>query len=382
MLPSWYIPHGGKFVRNQVQTLQEQGLNVNILANNALSMKLDKSKFLTYPWKSYVSMEDDILVYRYFQRNFPKLTKVNAMRWINQTIQLFEKYQKIYGKPNIIHAHTALWAGYTACLIKQKYNIPYIITEHYSNLSLTCDYAKKTIKQWHTIYYETAFSNANHIVPVSNIIQPKIESFLKQQVPITPISNVLNTDYFHFKERKVGETIKFVATNGFYYQKGYDILIPAFDNACEVNTNLEITIVGENFDTKGFEEIWNRVKHKNKFHFTGELTSDGVRNELWNANIFIIPSRVESQSVSTLEALSTGLPIIATTTIPTIMTTAENSIVVPVEDIEAMTVAILQMSKNFQNYDGKYISKHIKSIAGKDSFTKEILTVYKQVLGE
>lgn len=379
ILPSWYIPHGG-FIRNQAQTLKEKGLTVNVLANVDISLTNDKIKYFTYPFGVFVSEEENVTFFRHNFRQFPKLPKINAERWIKSTVKLFEKYVQKFGKPDIIHAHTANYGGYVAALIKEKYGIPYIITEHRSIMSNLCEHSRKSFKSWHTPYYEKAYANASHIVPVSALIQPKIETFLTQEVPVTPISNVLDTEYFYYKERKKSEIIKFVATNGFYFQKGYDILIPAFDKACDINSNLEICIAGENFYGKKFLKIWDGVKNKDCFRFAGELTAEGVRNELWNANAFIIPSRAESQSIATLEALSTGLPVIATTTIPKIMTTPENSIVVPVEDVEAMMEAILKMSKEFSNYNGKAISEHIKTICGKDAFAKAIIEVYKQVI--
>lgn len=379
-LPSWYIPHGGQFVRNQAQALKEKGLTVNILANVEIGLTSDRLKYFTNSFRSFVSEEDDLTIFRHYLRKYPKFSKINARRWIKSSVKLFEKYQKIFGKPDIIHAHSTIWGGYAAYLIKEKYNIPYIITEHHSIMSYLCEHSRMSFESWQTPYYEKAFSNASHIVPVSAIIQPKIETFLTQKVPVTPISNVLDTEYYCYKERKKSEIVKFVATNGFYFQKGYDILIPAFDKACDINSNLEICIAGENFYGKEFLKIWNKVKHNDRFRFVGELTAEGVRNELWNANVFIIPSRAESQSVATLEALSTGLPVIATTTIPKIMVTDENSIVVPVEDAEAMTEAILKMSQEFSNYNGKAISENIKTICSKETFTKAIIEIYTQVI--
>ena len=380
-LPSWHFPQGGGFVRSQAQILKEKGLIVDVLENASLAITTDKTKYFTLPYKAFLIEEDNLKFFRHYFRNLPKLPKINAERWIKSTVNLFEKYQKKFGKPDIIHAHSAIWGGYVAYLIKEKYNIPYIITEHRARFSQSCDYANSLFENWYTPLLEKAFSEASAIVPVADIIRPKIETFLTKKVPICSISNVLDTDYFYYREREITEKIKFVACNGFYFYKAYDILIPAFDAACDKNPNIEITIAGENFEQPEFRDIlWKNVRNKDKFYFAGKLTAEGIRSELWKANVFIVPSRSESQSIATLEALSTGLPIVATSTIPKIMTTAENSLVVPVENIEAMTAAILEMSDNFHKYDGKSISEHIKSIAGKEAFAKAIIEIYRQVI--
>ncbi|MDR1544201.1 MAG: glycosyltransferase, partial [Prevotellaceae bacterium] len=377
-LPSIYIPHGGQFVRNQAQALQEKGLIVNVLANVGINLRGFRKKYFTLPYFSYISKEDGLEVYRLFTRIIPKLVKWNHIIWAKRTVRLFEKYIKKYGKPDIIHAHFALWGGYAAFLIKQKYGIPYIITEHFSIMSNLCEYSRNKFKNWETPYYSAAYSNADFITPVSKLQIPKIRTFLTKDVPISPVTNVINTDFFYYKERKNdAEKINFVTVNGFYFQKGYDILIPAFDTACKQNPNIELTVVGENFEKKEFQNtLWKKVKHKDKFHFTGELTSDGVRNELWKADCYLMPSRAEGQPQATLEALCTGLPMVCTNVIPDSVAVKENSIMIQMENIELMTEAILKMSDTYKNYDNKSISEHAVNICCKDTFCKEIMKVY------
>jgi len=382
-LPSWHIPQGGGFVRNQTQTLKEKGLIVNILENASLAIRIDKAKYFTLPYNTFLSEEDGLIFFRHFFRDLPKLHKINAKRWIKSTFNFFEKYQKIFGKPDLIHVHSSIWGGYAAYLIKEKYNIPYIITEHRGRFGQSCDYAKDLFKNWQTPLLEKAFSESDAIVPVSENLVPKIRTFLKKDVPIIPVSNVLNTDFFYYKERKSSEKIRFVTTNSFVPAKSYDILFPAFDRACDKMPNIELTVCGNNFaGNKNFDKIWKNIKNKNNFHFAGFLNAEGIRNELWQADIFVLASRVEAQPSAVLEALSTGLPMVCTTVVPQMVATAENSIVVPVENEEKLLNAIIEMAKNYQKYNGKNISEHIKSVAGKDAFAKQIIKVYEQVINK
>jgi len=382
ILPSWHMPHGG-FVRNQARVLKEKGLTVNVLANVHISLTHDKTKYFTSSFCTFISEEDDLMFFRHNYRSLPKLQVTNAKLWAKSTVKLFEKYQQKFGKPDIIHVHSAFWGGYAAHLIKEKYNIPYIITEHGGIFGLFCDYAKNRFVNWYTPLLEKAFSNADYITPVSNNQIAKIKTFLTKEVPINPVTNVINTDFFHYKERRKNtEKITFVTVNGFYIPKAYDILLPAFDKACAQNTNLEIRIVGENFNSKAFKPIWNNVVNKDKFYFTGELTANGVREELWNADCYIMPSRSEGQPQATLEALCTGLPMVCTEVVPHSVTTKENSIIIPVENIEKMTDAILKLSNTYKNYDNKAISEHIKNICGKEAFAKAIIDVYEQVINK
>ena len=120
MIPSWYIPQGGQFCRNQALALCEKGVIANILANVSLSWKKYGLKAFRFPWKFYSSNEDGLIVFRFFSRSIPFLKKTNGILWSWQTLVMFDKYCKKYGKPDIIHVHSVLWGGYAAYLINKK----------------------------------------------------------------------------------------------------------------------------------------------------------------------------------------------------------------------------------------------------------------------
>jgi L-malate glycosyltransferase len=378
MLPSWYFPNGGHFCRNQAQILCEKGIQANVLANVSLSWRKYKLQIFQFPWTSFTSKEDGLVVYRKYTRRIPFLKKINGLLWSWQTLIIFDQYCKKYGKPELIHVHSVLWGGYAAYLISKKRGIPYIITEHKGIFCLSCDYAKNQFEDWQTPYMKKAFSNASAIIPVSIKQIPKIKTYLTNNVPIHQISNVVDTDFFYYKKRNIENEIKFVAVNGFVFVKAYDILLPAFDKVCDKIENVKLRIVGEDFDGPEFLKIWTPIKHKDKITFTGELDMNGVRDELWNANIYIIPSRVEAQPVSTLEALSTGLPIVCTSVVPNDVANKQNSIIVQVENIEALTEAIIEMSEKFTTYNGVAISEQIKRTSSKEVVVAKLIDLYSK----
>jgi len=378
MLPSWYIPNGGQFCRNQAQALCEKGIQANILANVFMSIKKQGKLLLKFPWFPYSSKEDEIIVYRNFFIAIPFLKITNGLLWSWKTLRMFDKYCTKYGKPDLIHVHSVLWGGYAAYLINKKRGVPYIITEHRGVFGLSCEYAKKQFVDWQTPYMEKAFSNAQAIIPVSKNLTSKIQSYLKKDVPVIPISNVVDTDFFYYKERIIEADIKLVAVNGFLFVKAYDIFLPAFDKVCEKLSNVKLRIVGEDFEGEEFNKLWSSIKHKDKITFTGELDMYGVRDELWNANIYIISSRVEAQPVSTLEALSTGLPIVCTSVIPDNMANEKTAIIVPVENIDALSEAIIEMTQKFKQFDGKAISEQIKKTSSKAVVAAKLIDLYSQ----
>jgi len=381
-LPSWYLPEGGQFCRNQVQALNANGIKTNILANVTIALrKYGLKKMFSFPKSTFMSHEDNIHVFRHYHISLPLLKKLDGILWSHQTLYLFKKYCKIYGKPDVIHVHSVLWGGYAAYLIKKHTDIPYLITEHKGIFGFSCQYAKEQFMPWQTPFMEKAFSNASMIIPVSENLIPKIKTFLKNDVPICVISNIVDTSFFYYKERNTAKTeIKAVMVNGFSYSKAYDILLPAIDIVLERIKNLELTIVGEDFYGEKFDEIWGKVIHKDRIIFSGELDKYGVREALWDADFYIISSRVESQSVSTLEALSTGLAVVCTEVIPIQIANETNAIRVPVENIQELANGIIQMVGMYAKYDRREIAENLRKKADQQVIASKITEAYQQVL--
>ncbi len=381
-LPSWYLPEGGQFCRNQVQALNENGdVYAAVMANVIISIKKYGLNAFRFPTKFFLSREDNIDVFRNYHISLPFFKKRDSLKWAKETLKMVESYFAAYGKPDLIHVHSVLWGGYAAKLIKDKHKIPYVITEHRGIFGLSCEWAKNQFITWQDSYMQQAFSNADLIIPVSEKLIPKISSYLDKPVQIRVISNMVDSEFFFYNpQKKDNKKIQAVMVNGFSYSKAYDVLFPAADIALDKIKNLEIIIIGEDFSGELFDKLWNKVRNKERITLAGEKNSNDVREALWSADFFIISSRVESQSVSTLEALATGLPVVCTEVVPETIANSVNSIRVPVEDIERLAEAIISMAENHQSYNKKQIASEIQKIADKKVVAEALLDAYESIL--
>ena len=89
--------------------------------------------------------------------------------------------------------------------------------------------------------------------------------------------------------------------------KGYDILIDAFGQIPDKNAQL--VLIGDGSEK---ESLKNLVKHRrieNRVHFVGH--QNDVSNWLAALDIYVNSSRSEGMSQSIVEAMSIGLPIVA-----------------------------------------------------------------------
>ena len=381
-IPYWYPPEGGEFCRDQAVLLKEAGIDIDILAN------------VPAPWKKYgfkiftkldirpsFTKEDNLEVLRNYFLRIPKLEKKNIKRWINKTLKLVDLYIEEKGKPDIIHAHVALWAGYVAYLVKKKYGIPYVITEHHSIFSNKSEFARKSFKDWHIDYLRKSFSNADYILPVSTVIIDKINEFSNNNPNIDVISNMLDNRLFTYKKREFHrDSFVFFTANSYCLDKAYDVLLEAFEIVCKQKRNVELRIAGSGFGNPVIKQSLAKNTHsRNKINFCGLISHTEVRDELWNADAFVLASRAESQSIATLEALCTGLPVVCTEVVPEEVAIPITGYRVPVDNPHSLADAMLAMTENYRKFDSLAISRHAHKITDPDLFIKKTKTVYASV---
>lgn len=383
LLPAWYLPEGGQFVRHQALALREQGVDAHILANVTLGWHKYRWRgldFASYPLVPFFTEEDGIPLLRSFTRPVPKATVLNIRLWTLRTLRMYDMYVRRYGHPDLIHAHSATWAAYAAALIKRRYGTPYVLTEHRGMFGCRCEYARRFFRKEFEPFFRAGFSSASCIIPVSDQLIPKIRTYCDRDVPFRVISNMVDTDFFRpAGRRQWRETVRFVSVNGFYREKGYDILLPAWDLLCDRRKDVRLTVVGENFDTPAFQALWASCRHKDTVTFTGELTRDGVRDRLQEADAFVISSRVEAEPVAVLEAMAAGLPVVASDVVSEYETPTSSGIRVPVEDPAALAAALDRMADTAAQYDSAAIRSHTIRIASRQNVTAQLMDVYTKV---
>jgi glycosyltransferase involved in cell wall biosynthesis len=92
-------------------------------------------------------------------------------------------------------------------------------------------------------------------------------------------------------------------------QKGYDILLKAFFELKKVNPNIQLRIVGEGPLRNELEDLIKELNLQHEVYLDGNKPL-GWKN-LYNANAFVLPSVSEGFSGALVEALITGIPIVA-----------------------------------------------------------------------
>lgn len=119
----------------------------------------------------------------------------------------------------------------------------------------------------------------------------------------------IDTDYWAYKKRNLSGKIRFLWVGAPNIRKGHDLAVKAFYKAFfNTDADVELYIKASFFMREG--EITPMLKYKALVD-TRNLSLDGLRDLYYSSHIFFFPSRGEGVGLPPLEAMSTGIPVIA-----------------------------------------------------------------------
>ena len=73
----------------------------------------------------------------------------------------------------------------------------------------------------------------------------------------------------------------------------------------------KLVIIGDGEVRRSLEARARELGVADRVRFTGRVSDEELRRELTEASVFAMPSRAELQSIATMEALASGLPVVA-----------------------------------------------------------------------
>jgi glycosyltransferase involved in cell wall biosynthesis len=310
ILPSWYptltCPIRGTFIREQVMALGRAGIKVGVIYPDFRSLREFKITALADNYfQTSISMDRGVPIYRYHGWNISRL-KLEPCLWKRQAKRLFCRYTAKHGIPDLIHAHGILWGGVSAAEIAASENIPYLITEHASN------YAQGMISSWQEPYIRRTVKTAAKVMAVSKALADKLMPYTEgKRIEVLP--NMVDTGYFILPpvQRKINP-FRFLTVARLTPKKGVDLLIRAFARAFSQEQDVFLDIGGDGEQRPELEALVKDLRIQDRVNFLGELSLEQVRESMWHANAFVLPSYVETFGVVLIEAMATGLAAIAT----------------------------------------------------------------------
>ncbi|ASK26850.1 glycosyl transferase [Neisseria chenwenguii] len=383
VIPSWYpaTPDDvdGIFFRQQAQALQRSGLKVGVVAPIFRSMRGKPASILTggYGVRSYVEADIPTYVYKsmYF---FPRMPRDRG-RWVKAGKKLFDRYVAEQGRPDVIHVHCVSHAGILAQQIFEETGIPYVITEHSST------YARKLVHDWQWGKMRTAVEKSGRRFAVSRTFCTLLEEiFAGSDWEYLP--NILSAPFaapVDLASFEKDEDFTFCSVAHLRRNKGYDILLPAFALALKKYPQLKLKIGGGGEADGELRKLAAELGLNASVTFLGALTNTEVLDLMRKSHAFVLASRYETFGVVYIEAVSQGLPVVATRCGgPETTVTPENGLLVPSENVEALADALIEIYENRSRYRAEDLRAGALAEYGESSVVARLTEAFESLVSQ
>ena len=305
--PRFYKSLSGTFYRDQAIALMKSGAAVGVIDPAPRSIRtFTLGGLASHRSQVTTTVDAGFPVVHANDWCLPYARKLYAKQFIRRAMDLFEHYSREFGRPDVIHGQGMLWGGVAARAIAVASGIPYVLTEH------SGEYALFPILPWTLPLIRETMRDASSVLAVSSELARRLRP-LGDGRPLRVVPNVVDTEFFHRPQpRAVVEPFLFVSVASQLMYKGMDVLLRAFAIAFAGNAQVRLEIGGDGADRPRFIALAEALDIASQVMWRGALTREQVRECLWRADAFVLPSRYETFGVVFIEAMATGLPVITT----------------------------------------------------------------------
>jgi glycosyltransferase involved in cell wall biosynthesis len=326
-----------------------------------------------YCYETSDFLEDGIRTIRvkYHKTVIPKLT---CFIYLFSIWRILRKILKEEFRPDVIHAHI-FSAGMPAVIIGKLFRIPVVITEHFG--AFVC----RTLSKRQVKKARFAMRRAKMILPVSDALKKGIELYeINNRFQIVP--NVVDTNIFHYDvQNKKDIAIKKILLVALLSPvKGVPYFFQALLILKKKRNDFFLDIIGDGPNRKEYESLALTLGIDDKICFHGIKSKQEIAEFMDKSHFFVLPSLSETFGVVLIEALASGLPVIATNEGgPNEIITKEVGILVPPKDVHRLAEAIDNMLDHHMDYSPEKISQYAKDKFSCETVGKTLDDIYRQV---
>jgi glycosyltransferase involved in cell wall biosynthesis len=190
----------------------------------------------------------------------------------------------------------------------------------------------------------------------------------------------VDVDKYHPVER-FWNAAHLLFTGRLVYQKGLDLLLEALSDLGDLTWRL--TIVGDGPELVPLMEQAQSLGLDDQVDFVGWKSRRALNAYYQQANLFVFPSRHEGMPNALLEAMSSGLPAIATDIAGNqeLVVDGKNGFLVPSGDVDALKKALrtLISQQTLRTEMGRAARQHILDSYSWQATAQAYLNLLKQV---
>lgn len=318
------------------------------------------------------NLEDGIRTLRLRHRKSP-IPKTTYFIYLWSMFAAFRKLLLEGFRPEVIHAHVYS-AGVPAVLIGKRYGLPVVITEHFSG------FPRGLVRGFEKLKAKFVFKKASLVCPVSKDLQKHIENCgICARFQMVP--NVVDMSLFSpgcDPDKRRGDRKRILLVALLDPRKGVPYLLEALARLREKRDDFVLDVVGDGPNRAEYEQLSHRLGLKDVVYFHGLKTKQEVAGFMRRCDFFVLPSEWENLPCVLIEALASGLPIIATRVggIPEMIN--ENvGFLVPPKNANALAEAIDCMLDHYRDYSPATIVRYAHERFSYETVGKRLDEIYR-----
>jgi glycosyltransferase involved in cell wall biosynthesis len=282
---------------------------------------------------------------------------------------------------DLIHAHFIYPDGVIAAGIGKALGVPVISSEH-AMWRPWLDNHPAVRRQ-----VEHALPSIARITTVSDALRQGIVELFGDAVPVDILPNVVDDEVFDLPrsgEHRDPNQILFVGL--IRHVKGLDVLIRALGPLFERRPQLRLAVAGGAF-FRGYERDAAEVRSlvttlglSDRVQFLGDVPPAEVARLMRTSALLVVPSRRESFSLVTAEAIASGTPVVATRCGgPEEIVTPQTGALVPTDDPVGLAAGIDEVLE--RRFDPVALRLDAVSRFGTDAAVERLGQLYARVTG-
>lgn len=316
--PRWKGDSTTPFVLELVEDLQQAGWEVDVLAPHASGCKkLEffgnvKVERFSYAWpqrlQSICYQGGALVNLRKNKMNFLKLPAFVLAEFAATCSRLaIRRY-------DLLHSHWLLPQGFVGVLSSCITGVPHVVTIHGSDIFALQSGIYRPFKRFALRLADAVTVNSSATEQAVRQLYPQVKNLHRIPMGVDCDAHELEIGRKSSLQEgagvATGPLIVFVGR--IVEEKGVEDLLHAIPLIAREYPGIRALIVGEGQDRGDFERLARELGLEEKVAFTGWVDPSDIPRYLGEADVFVGPTRSEGQGLTFLEAMATGLPIIAT----------------------------------------------------------------------
>lgn len=358
----------GQFIKKHFSAIQENDLDVTLLV---VRIKRGKTLFKRSVTKEKEKVE--VTVYSIFWKFLYLLYPIQRF-FVWSYIQKQLKNESF----DLIHANVTHPNGVFAHYLSEKLKIPFIITEHHSQIK---KYSKLLFTKKS---FNAALKNAAAVTGVSGFLLDNIysNSTRTKNNKDSVIGNIIDSSVFHFQDRVYHSTTKTVICIGNWSPTKGNTKIPELilKSLSTISLNKKIPLRLQHIGVCSVkEELKKQFETENlEINFLGNKKPHEINRLLNQADVFAHATRFETFCVVGVEAQKAGCPVIISDIEPINTILNSYGTVFCKNSVEDWERGFLEMLENER--DRKRISTEAVSRFNAHSIGLNFIELYKEFL--